>query len=84
MEQMDAMFFLAFARGMCYNIQARRSGGMADAADSKSVGSDVVWVQVPPSAHKSFEHRFRALFFLKCREECAILFPITHMRRIYP
>ena len=27
-----------------------RSGGMADATDSKSVGSDTVWVQVPPSA----------------------------------
>ena len=30
--------------------ELRRSGGMADATDSKSVGSDTVWVQVPPSA----------------------------------
>ena len=28
----------------------RRSGGMADASDSKSDGSDTVWVRVPPSA----------------------------------
>lgn len=25
-------------------------GGMADAADSKSAGGNIVWVQVPPSA----------------------------------
>ena len=37
---------------MPYNNKAfeSRSGGMADATDSKSVGSDTVWVQVPPSA----------------------------------
>ena len=28
----------------------RRCGGMADATDSKSVGSNIVWVQVPPPA----------------------------------
>ena len=33
-------------------MKPRRSGGMADATDSKSVGSDTVWVQVPPSAPK--------------------------------
>ena len=41
---------------------------MADAADSKSVGSDVVWVQVPPSApiRKALKHkRFGAFFMLK-------------------
>ena len=25
-------------------------GGMADAADSKSAGGNIVWVQLPPSA----------------------------------
>lgn len=30
--------------------KSRRCGGMADAADSKSAGGDIVWVQVPLSA----------------------------------
>lgn len=30
--------------------KSRRCGGMADAADSKSAGGDIVWVQVPSSA----------------------------------
>ena len=33
----------------------RRSGGMADAMDSKSIVGDNVWVQVPPSAPKRVE-----------------------------
>ena len=44
---------LAFFSKLHYNDKAFRccrSGGMADATDSKSVGSDTVWVQVPPSA----------------------------------
>ena len=44
---------LAFFLKLHYNDKAFRccrSGGMADATDSKSVGSDTVWVQVPPSA----------------------------------
>ena len=28
---------------------------MADAADSKSAGGDIVWVQVPPSAFEKKE-----------------------------
>ena len=40
--------FLPFVE---YNNQVIcRCGGMADATDSKSVGSDTVWVQVPPPA----------------------------------
>src|SRR5689334_11129298 len=31
-------------------IVASRSGGMADAADSKSVGRKAVWVRLPPPA----------------------------------
>lgn len=30
--------------------KSRRCGGMADAADSKSAGGDIVWVRLPPSA----------------------------------
>ena len=30
--------------------RTRRSGGMADAADSKSVGRKAVWVRLPPPA----------------------------------
>ena len=30
--------------------KSRRCGGMADAADSKSADSNIVWVQVPPPA----------------------------------
>ena len=46
---------LAFFLRMFYNYKAFencicRSGGMADASDSKSDGSDTVWVRVPPSA----------------------------------
>ena len=44
---------------MWYNIfcsvvnifgQKCRSGGTADATDSKSVGGNFVWVQIPPAA----------------------------------
>ena len=45
----------------------RRSGGMADATDSKSVGSDTVWVQVPPSAPKNTEHLIGAPYFFDYR-----------------
>ncbi len=34
----------------CYSDKACGCGGMADAADSKSAGGDIVRVQVPPSA----------------------------------
>src|SRR5690606_21510537 len=33
-----------------YTAPPRRSGGMVDAADSKSAGLKTVWVRVPPSA----------------------------------
>ena len=42
--------------------QACRRGGMADAADSKSVWGDSVWVQVPSPALK--EHREIDAFLL--------------------
>jgi hypothetical protein len=35
-------------------------GGMADAADSKSAGRKVVWVQVPPRAHE--KHQFSGMW----------------------
>ena len=43
---------LTLLRDVCIitNVPIRRSGGMADAADSKSAGGDIVWVQVPSSA----------------------------------
>ena len=44
-------------------IVACRSGGMADAADSKSVGSDVVRVQVPPPARLK-SHPLDETFYL--------------------
>ena len=43
--------------------ELRRSGGMADATDSKSVGSDTVWVQVPPSAPKIKDIQTDILYF---------------------
>ena len=43
----------ALACGACrVESRARRSGGMADAADSKSVGRKAVWVRLPPPAPK--------------------------------
>ena len=57
---------LAFFCDIAYNNKAfdRRSGGMADATDSKSVGSDTVWVQVPPSAPKNRTLNFQSSVFL--------------------
>ena len=48
--------------------ELRRSGGMADATDSKSVGSDTVWVQVPPSAPKNKRHPVGCLLFFLFNE----------------
>ena len=45
------------------SMKLRRSGGMADATDSKSVGSDTVWVQVPPSAPKIKDTNSGILYF---------------------
>lgn len=42
---------------------------MADAADSKSVGSDVVWVQVPPSAQKELWTQIQGSFSLEAMEK---------------
>ena len=47
--------YVATVKLYCYNLYInliflsfiRRIGGMADATDSKSVGSNTVWVQVP-------------------------------------
>ena len=40
-----------FLLNKCYSISyGRRSGGMADASDSKSDVGDYVWVQVPSPA----------------------------------
>ena len=41
---------------MIKSFSQRRSDGMADVTDSKSVGSDTVWVQVPPSAPNKKQH----------------------------
>ena len=39
---------------MMYNIKVQcRRDGMADVTDSKSVGGNTVWVQVPPPAPKN-------------------------------
>ena len=41
---------------MLYNIiDISRCDGMADVTDSKSVGGDTVWVQVPPPAPRKSE-----------------------------
>ena len=42
--------------------KSRRCGGMADAADSKSAGGNIVRVQVPPPALKK-EVAFRSFLF---------------------
>ena len=45
---------IALLTKLCYiSSRSSRSDGMADVTDSKSVGSDTVWVQVPPSAPKT-------------------------------
>jgi hypothetical protein len=40
-------------RGRPALVPIGRSGGTADAAVSKTVGGDPVWVRIPPSAHVS-------------------------------
>src|ERR1700674_2841014 len=57
----------ALACGACrVESKTRRSGGMADAADSKSVGRKAVWVRLPPPAPYFLQ---RLLMYLKalCR-----------------
>ena len=51
---------------------SRRCDGMADVTDSKSVGGDTVWVQVPPPAPHSdlVLKRMRSLF---CLEKCSYM-----------
>jgi hypothetical protein len=39
-------------------LEQSRSGGMADATDSKSVARKGVWVQVPPPAVEASDSRF--------------------------
>jgi hypothetical protein len=39
-------------------LEESRSGGMADATDSKSVARKGVWVQVPPPAVEASDSRF--------------------------
>ena len=43
-------------------IKLCTSGGTADATDSKSVGSDIVWVQIPPGA---FSYQKEVLFLYR-------------------
>ena len=55
---------LAFIKELCYDAEVtRRCVGMADDADSKSVGGNTVWVQVPPPAEKT-------LSLDKCLKKC--------------
>ena len=62
---------LDFFYRIIYNNKAfrkkRRSGGMADAMDSKSIVGDNVWVQVPPSApnNPARQAASRIIFFRK-------------------
>ena len=52
-----------------------RSDGMADVTDSKSVGSDTVWVQVPPSApniDRSIDTMLRSILLLIVSRKPAI------------
>ena len=44
-------------------------GGMADAADSKSAGFTIVWVQVPPSAFEKKKILGKRLGFFFFRSE---------------
>ena len=46
-----------------------RSDGMADVTDSKSVGSDTVWVRVPPSAPRRSKVRFAPASFFCLRQK---------------
>ena len=46
-----------------------RSDGMADVTDSKSVGSDTVWVRVPPSAPRRSKVRFAPTSFFCLRQK---------------
>ena len=43
-----------------------RSGGMADAADSKSVGRKAVWVRLPPPAPHFLRRGCRISWFVRC------------------
>ena len=52
-----------------------RSGGMADATDSKSVVGDNVWVQVPPSApKKNVSNDLRSFFYKIFYNPCAFFY----------
>ena len=48
---------------MILYLGKRRCGGMADATDSKSVGSDTVWVQVPPPAPEKDRFHTKSVLF---------------------
>ena len=47
---------------------------MADATDSKSVGSDTVWVQVPPSAPKKRTFLSKVRFYFNRQSKGALKF----------
>ena len=56
---------LAIGVGFRYNsFVMGRCDGMADVTDSKSVGSDTVWVRVPPPAPKRKRRPMGVFFFL--------------------
>ena len=56
---------LAIGGGFRYNsFVMGRCDGMADVTDSKSVGSDTVWVRVPPPAPKRKRRPMGVFFFL--------------------
>src|ERR1700730_7980083 len=49
--------------------RTRRSGGMADAADSKSVGRKAVWVRLPPPAPSFLRRLQNHLKYMRpCRD----------------
>ena len=70
-------------------FRLRRSGGMADATDSKSVDSNIVWVQVPPSAPSSVSRESDYFYICEPFQKLvsiffdAIIFSFINMCRLY-
>ena len=64
----DAKVSLEFCALILYNIKSLNAGVMelVDVTDSKSVGSDTVWVRVPPPAPRRSKVRFAPTLFYSC------------------
>lgn len=66
-QEAGASRLLSATGAFGYTSRPRRSGGMVDAADSKSAALKSVWVRVPPSAPDHARARLRSRAFCVAR-----------------